>query len=71
MIYWEKIEDTHMSKSGFFGQNPSYSSKFSKVARICLDYRAILARDIYKILVSSIDILHIHVHIFWSLQKPE
>jgi len=49
----------------FFGQNPSYSSKFFEVARIFLDYRAILVREIYKILVSSIDILHIHVTYFF------
>jgi len=53
-----------ISKQAFFGQNPSYSSKFSELARIFLDYRAILAREIYIILLSSIDILYIHVHIF-------
>jgi len=38
-------------KQAFFGQNPSYSSKFCELARTFLGHRAILARENYKILI--------------------
>jgi len=35
--------------NGFFGQNPSYGSKFCEMDRTFLGHRAILAQENYKI----------------------
>jgi len=42
-----------MLYQAFFGQNPSYSSKFCELARTFLGHRAILARENYKILIGN------------------
>jgi len=44
-------QNNYSDQAFFFGQNPSYSSKFCELARTFLGHRAILARENYKILI--------------------
>jgi len=57
--------------NGFFGQNPSYGSKFCKISGTFLGHRAILARENYKIYINFIDVLRIHVVLFRFFSYPE
>jgi len=49
----------------FLGKTRAIAPIFPRLLGFFLDYRAILTREIYIILVSSIDILHIHVHTYF------